>query len=583
MLFNHGCIMDDNSKKSKAQTFDELSVGISREERQKILNSMDSQKAEHGDLFAGKTKMSVQKIDEKAEFEQRLKRQSFLQRLFLWIYSIITSTSMEEAFNVTLVKKIAHEVESNYPSLIFFRKKLLYGGFHEKLIQLKSALDFFVPYMKLYESNPGEFMVMVGHVVMPEYEETMESSSNPYVVPMSDELSKDKKNELFQNLCLSLQNIPADYQKEMYQYARAVFWLNEFVKIPLDKILSKFSMNEEHVQSCVFSFVKADFGKFARVMSNYVQIDDNLLAVLAFAHQKIENLPVDVAQNLEAYNREFYSAAKLHVSMIEMFIDSVPVSKISKVVMENSLYTPEAMSGGENWLELFTEQWKIDLKNKMMQRDREYRKEILKHKIAEQFKLNAFPTFPFRPWEALGSFSFKYDLSLGFVNFFVRQRYATYMTIFKAISMEGQFAIKDNEREFIEAVDSFTEVNNALEVLANSLSAAGEYGLDFSRYEGEGNRSEDTDRKIEILLTSLESEVSEIIKDFRRLCHRLSMLLTGFISDKYVGKYGAIMNLRNMQRRLGDFYQMVSDANESFKNAYDTTLQIDDIENPKDL
>lgn len=61
------------------------------------------------------------------------------------------------------------------------------------------------------------------------------------------------------------------------------------------------------------------------------------------------------------------------------------------------------------------------------------------------------------------------------------------------------------------------------------------------------------------------------------------MLLSGFVSDKYAGKYGAIMNLHSMQRRLGDFYQMVVDAKDSFKNAYEMALSLDEIENPKDL
>ncbi|MCR5762223.1 MAG: DUF5312 domain-containing protein [Treponema sp.] len=578
--------MDNNSKNSNVQTFDELSGKISKEERQKILNSMDSQqKVDDKDLFASKTKMTGQKLDEKAEFEQRLKRQSLFQKIYLWIYSIITSSSIEEAFNQSLVKKIARDVESHYPSLIQYRKKLLLGEFHEKLMQLKNALDFFAPHLEMYSSEPGSFIVMIGHVIMPDFEEKLKKSSDPYSIPISEPLTKEQRNDFFQALSVNLQNIPDDYLKEMYRFARVIFWLNEFVKMPVDKIISKFSMTEDHVLACLFSFVKLDFSKLAKVMCNYVQVDERILDTFVTVMQNNSQWtwePVEIDAESQDLYKEFYSSAKLHITMIESFLDAVPVAKISKVVMENSLYTPEAMSGGENWLELFTEQWKQNFKKRVAQRERDYTKEVLKKKLEEQFKVSSFPLFPFRPWENLGAFTFKYEFSLGFVNFFIKQRYSAYMTIFKAISLEGQFAVKDNEREFTEAVDSFVEINSSLEVLATQLSAAGEYGLEFSKYEAYETPTEDVIRKMHLLFRSLEDDASGIAKDFRRLCHRMIMLLSGFVSDKYSGKYGAIMNLRNMQRRLGDFYQMVVDARDCFKNAYDMSLKLDEVENPKD-
>ena len=575
--------MDGNSKNSNVQTFDELSGKITKEERQKILNSMDGSKNDDKDLFAGKTKMSVQKLDEKAEFEQRLKRQSIFQKIYLWIYSIVTSSSIEEAFNMTLVKKVARDIEAHYPSLIHYRKKLLYGEFYEKLMQLKSAMDFFAPHLELYSENPGAFIVTLGHVIMPEYEETLKSSCDPYTIPITEPLTKEKRNDFFQTLGVNLQNIPIEYEKEMYRFARGIFWLKEFVKMPVDKILAKFSMMDDHVYACMFSFLKLEFAKLSKVLCNYVQLDEHILDAFVVIMQNGNQWEVDVAdENFRETYKDFYTSARLNISIIESFLDAVPMSKISKVVMENSLYTPEAMSGGENWLELFTEQWKLNFKKRVSQRERDYKKELLKKTISEQFKVSSLPLFPFRPWENLGAFTFKYELSLGFANFFVKLRYSAYMTIFKAISLEGQFAVKDNEREFTEAVDTFMEINSALESLANQLSAAGEYGLEFSKYEFYDKPTEELNKKIELLFNSLENDAAEICKDFRRLCHRMVMLLTGFVSDKYVGKYGSIMNLRNMQRRLGDFYQMVVDAKDCFKNAYDMSLQLDEIENPKD-
>ena len=574
---------------TESGTFDQLAGDLSRKERKDMLDRMgDGQSAATGEdteLFAAKTKVPDARASERAEFSLKLKQESVFTKVFLWIKSILTSSSMEDVFNASLVRGIARDVENQFPSLIVYRRKAFYNIFYEKLLELKKVADFFRPYLVLYEDKPGAFYVILGHVLMPEFEKQFAEQVDPFQYSFDLPLSTEIKNDLLQTVGARLKEIPADYQREMYRCAKSVFWLDQFTKLPFAKMLSRFSLSEENVRECAFSPLRADFGKFAEVIDNYVPVDSGVIEAFICSmgvNGAYEWFREEDEGAQDGDYADFRDAVRMHLGMLDMFIKTVPVEKLAKIVFEDALYTLPELSGGENWQDLFSERWKHLFKKRMALWESNFAKEKLRVKLDAYFHFKAFPLFPFRPWENVwNGIHFQRELTLGLINFFMKQRYVAYTAIFKAIATEGQFAIKDNQREFTEAIDNFNEVNNDLDVLANQLSQAGEYGSEFSKYEGKKERTEAAASKINWIMVELESDAAEISRSFRRMGHRMINLLSGFISDKYTGRYGAVINLRDMQRRLGDFYSMVKDAKVSFEHIYEVVQELDELEDPK--
>ena len=583
--------MGKSANKTESETFEQLAGDLSSKERKDMLNKLSGGQnilagEGNSELFAAKSKVVDKKAANKAEFSLRLKQESVLKKVFLWIQSLLTSSPMEDVFNASLVKNIARDIDSQFPALILYRRKVLYNIFYEKLLELKKVADFFRPYLALYESNPGAFYVALAHVVLPEFERRFAETADPFQFSFELPLSKEIKNELLQSMVSEIDGLSAEDQQVMYRCAQSVFWLDQLVNLPVVKMLSRFTLSEENVRECAFSAIgKLDFEKFTQVIYNYVPLDSNIIETFICCMKSTYDWVHLEQEDGQAEDyADFRNAVRVNLSMLDMYIKTVPVEKLARVVFEDALYTPPALSGGANWRELFSEQWKQLFKNRMSLWEREFTKEKLRIKLRHYFHFNDFPLFPFRPWEKVwgdGSVQFQRNLSLGLINFFMKQRYVAYSAIFKAIAMEGHFAVKDNQREFSEAIDNFNEVNNDLDVLANQLSQAGDYGSEFSKYEGNKERTELAVNKINWIMVELESDAAEISRSFRRMGHRMINLLSGFISDKYSGRYGAVINLRDMQRRLGDFYSMVKDAKVSFEHIYEVVQELDELEDPK--
>ena len=57
--------------------------------------------------------------------------------------------------------------------------------------------------------------------------------------------------------------------------------------------------------------------------------------------------------------REYLSKAASNISMIQMFISTVPMSALGKVVYGDYDWKVEETGGGEDWFMKYKEEWKV--------------------------------------------------------------------------------------------------------------------------------------------------------------------------------------------------------------------------------
>ena len=578
--------MGKNKKdQNNSSTFETLVEGISNDERKDILDR--AIKIQQQEKVSGRKKDSVEAVagsTAKAEFESRLKSQPLFSKFIIWMQSLITNIPAEEVLNRHLVNSIAHEVESRYPLLIVFRQKLLYNGFYEKLAELKHVADFFRPYLADFSKDPGAFYVELAHIIMPDIEQRIEEETDPYQFPLSEEISRDRQSMLQDTMLQIISTIPFDLQQDMYKYARSINWLNLLVKAPVGDLITKFTVSEEGVRVCPFTVAEAEFSKLASIACSYTPVDDVVIeAFMRYAEQRFsEGGPEGMDEKAEA-DKKFSSLAQQQIPIVEMFISSVPMEKLSKLVYGNALFSVSMSGGGEDWFERYTDRWKRILARRLKQRDIDRKKELVKDKLAKYFKLGGFPMFPFRPWEKLwDGISFRYDLSLGLVYAFFKHRFIPYMRLFKTAMLEGEFAYKDNQRELGVAIDEFLRVNGGLEELANKLSASGEYGIEFMKYTGSQSRSSAAMHRVSLIMKGISSDVHAIERDFDRMTMRLISLLTGFTSEKFTGKYCAITNMHRIRNHVCDFPSLLKECNSSFQHMFEILKDVEQLEQADD-
>ncbi|MBP5156332.1 MAG: hypothetical protein ILP18_00475 [Treponema sp.] len=565
-------------------TFDRLAQGISSNERKDMLDKIkgpDSQEEEAGLTQKKRKDVSVVE-EERQEFALKLKKETVFRRFWIWFKSLFSEMSVEEIYNEVLVSELAHDIERHFPDLLIYRRKVLFNSFYDKLLLLAKAADFFRPYLKIFDRNPGYFYVELSKILMPGIVEEIETDSDPYQYPFSEPLEESSIKELRQTLLEGLCSLGMENQREMYQYAQMLCWLGSFVKIPFDRIIRRFSATQDQTYVCLFSQMRGDIDEFARVMCNYVHIDERLIgAFVLFLQDTAEDPNLSEIDSNALREKNFRALASSQIAIIEMFASNVPMEKMAKIVLNNYLYVAQPSGGGEDWLEKFSDFMKKSFEKRLKNWRADREKERLKGLLYEYFKQTSFPQFPCRPWEKLWTGAKPVNsLSIGFVNYFVRKHFTDYMTVLKGLSLEGDFSIKKNQKQLSVALDSFEQVSAYLDNLTNDLSSSGGYAKEFAVFEGIKTRNENSLGHINMIIAEIDDDCARIIKLFTSMCGEMDQLITGFVSGRSSPPFGCILNLGKILRRMGNVQELLKDIRLNFFCAFDLIGKLQAIEDP---
>ncbi len=576
----------NNKAETKSSNLERLAQGISDSERKDMLSKLKEVTPEEGENIPGLTQKkkrdAVQAEEERREFALKLRKEPLLRRFWIWVKSMFSEMSVEEIYNESLVSELAHDIERHYPDLLIYRRKVLFNSFYEKLLLLAKASEFFKPYIKIFDRNPGSFYVELSKILMPGVVEEIEADSDPYQYSFSEPLEDGIIKELRQRVLEGLCSLGIENQRDMYQYAQMLCWLGMFVKIPFEKLIRRFGTSADQMNLCLFSQFRNDIDELARVMCNYVHIDERLIgAFVLFLQDSADDPNLSESDSNAIKERNFRSLATSQIAMIEMFVNNVPMEKMAKIVLNNYLYVAQPSGGGEDWLEQFSGCVKNHFEKRLREWRADFEKEQLKVLLKEYFGLAMFPQFPYRPWEKLWSGTKPINvLSIGLVNYFVKQHFTEYMTVLKGVSLEGDFSVKKNQKQLSVALDSFEQVNNYLDTLTSDLSPSGGYAAEFSTFEGIKTKSENSISHINMIVAEVDDDCGRIIKLFKTMCADLDSLIAGFISGKGLPPYGCIVNLGKILRRIGNVSERLKDMRLNFSYAYDLIVKLQNVEDP---
>lgn len=566
---------------SDNSTFNELVNEISRGEREQMLKSMNQGKSLEG--YAPNNISEDASKNEERNLATELKNVSLLKKLVLWFIATFTSSTMEEVLNKFLIKDIARSVDKVGPGLVINKKKILGPAFYEKVSELKKAADFFAPYIGKYESNTGSYYMLLGSIVVPELSDEIQRESDPYQYALNVNVTNEMKNLLVSKMDMAIDDLSSGKKAEMYLAIRGVEWLRNFVKLPFGKITSKFEVQPDGSRGCGYAEVKNEFGEIARIMSNYIPLTDESVQALFMLNKNRGNSLggyEDKSMDDEDDGSLFMDNAASQNAIIRMFNSTVPILNIARLVFENCSYIPDSYGGGEGWFQRFRAQWKLLFERRWNNWERDANKEKIKYKLNDFFMLDDFPLYPVRPWESVGIGKvFHYQLTLGFVNYYMKNQFYQFKQALTTIAVEGDFAMKDNRIEFSESLNTFTKVIENLELLASQLSASGEYGSAFASFEAKESLANVDEVRLDNIMGSIEKTVSQIIKDFGKTCRNMKNLLGGILGNKITPYYGPVVNFTKLggkENRV--FNALVNKASDSINQAYEFLQDVEPLD-----
>lgn len=526
--------------------FDSLAAGISNNERQAILDNIQKKNELISDTNV-KSDVASQQVPE--TLKEKISTLSLFQRIILWFKSMIKGSDIESVYNSYLLSKSGALIESQYPGLLNYKKGLFLDGMFEKLSQLKDALAFFVPYTTEYEENRSQFYVYLASIIIPEISEEIKTVSDPFQYPFDKELNSEMRASLIAKMENVINRISQEDRNQMYVCAKAVEWLANAIRLPINKFLLKFVMDESGHKECPINQVSSEVVAFSRFFGDIQTIPDELIRALYFFSER-SNLSA-TKQSVDAADEQensFLSNAESKNGMLRMFAKYVPCAELAKIATNDAMYIATPSGGGEDWMQLFKNQQKVLFDRRWADWLVEYKKEKVKSKLFDYFKIQSFPKFPVRPWALYeDEVKFGFEYTLGFIYSFIQNFTNPYMAVLKTLSIEGDFAIKENRIEFIETYSGYEKLNDDMENLMGALSQNGEYGMMFESLASSESDSASRLSALKDILADLENFVKEIVTYFGKVSRSMTNLLSTATGERSSQYYGPVVNINKIQ------------------------------------
>ena len=533
-------------------SFDELVAGISSDERKYLLAKIN-QNREHSFPL-------VQPAREETDgftLDIKLNSESFLYKLFLWIRSLVSKKHKLEIYNDDLIRTLARKINKNHPGIVDMQNGLILSLFYEKLKELKNAADFFKPYFNIFNENPGKFYVFMSTFIAPEIASSINAEADPYSVPFEKEGTKEVRSSLLKKMEGILKDIPQKSRAVMYDAVKSLNWLKRFSELPYMHFLAQFTAIVSETYTCPFTNAQTDFNALASVLSDARSIPNEALEALFLFPQRKGGATVELDQDTEKSMREFLSKSAAGISMVQMFISTVPFFALGKVIFSDYDWQIETFGGAEDWFVKFKEEWKIVFDERWESWLRDRKKSQLADVLMENFGILSFPELPYRPWANLwGGVPFRCEMTGGFLYWFATVKYEEVMGVLNVLVLEGVFLNNDNRAEFSEAMNKFAEINHQVQLFGESLDEKGSVGSVFAKLIADHVRTLKGQNMVNSIILNAETSVRGWESSFCDCCRTIEKVLSGILDDEKTDKkYESIQNLMTIRGRENRAYR----------------------------
>lgn len=533
-------------------SFDELVAGISSDERKYLLAKINQNRERSFPL--------VQPAREETDgftLDIKLNSESFLYKLFLWIRSLISKKHKLEIYNNDLIRTLARKINKNHPGIVDMQNGLILSLFYEKLKELKNAADFFKPYFNIFNENPGKFYVFMSTFIAPEIASSINAEADPYSVPFEKEGTKEVRSSLLKKLEGILKDIPQKSRAVMYDAVKSLNWLKRFSELPYTHFLAQFTAIVSENYTCPFTNAQTDFNALANVLSDARSIPNEALEALFLFPQRKGGATVELDQDTEKSMREFLSKSAAGISMVQMFISTVPFFALGKVIFSDYDWQIETFGGAEDWFVKFKEEWKIVFDERWESWLRDRKKSQLADVLMEKFGILSFPELPYRPWANLwGGVPFRCEMTGGFLYWFATVKYEEVMGVLNVLVLEGVFLNNDNRAEFSEAMNKFAEINHQVQLFGESLNEKGSVGSVFAKLIADHVRTLKGQNMVNSIILNAETSIRGWESSFCDCCRTIEKVLAGILDDEKTDKkYESIQNLMTIKGRENRAYR----------------------------
>lgn len=533
--------MDESQKKS---TFDRLVAGLDSAERKDMLSRLN----QAGEKDIEISNDSTLYDNFQGTLSVRLKNESFFYRFFLWLRSLFTKVPLDVIYNDDILTGMARKINREHPGLLNPQAEYLDSLFFERLTSLKTAADFFKPYIYQVDENPGAFYVFLSSFVAPQLSDHINQAADPYNLPAETEPTNDVRMDLLRKLDDVLKNMQTGTKAKIYEAVKSIQWLGKFTGLPFIHFISQFTDIKDGVYTCPYVNAKADFDAFSAVFDSSLVVPNEVLEALFLFSQKKEISGNYSAIDVENSVKKFMAVASSHFSTIKMFTSIIPVTTMGKIIFKDYNWTPSAVGGGEDWNVKFRNQWRKIIEIRWGEFLKERKKSLLETGLEHDFGLTSFPELPNRPWTTIwGGLPFSCEMTGGFIAWYVTNLFPNDQKLLNTILMEGIFLHQENRTDFANVLDTLIKSARIINNLLENLDFKGAYGTTFEEMGSTSSRTFKAQQTIENLISKIESEIKGTAIDFCNAVREMEKHFKGIFEELNDGVHGPLQNFNTIK------------------------------------
>lgn len=524
--------------------FDKLVAGMDAEERSNMLEKINSSSVSVVQLLETENQLPEKNVS----LHIRFRGESAFYRFLLWLRGLVEKKDPEKIYNEDVLASMARRINRDHPGILNHKNFLLDSVFYEHLKALKSAAEFFKPYFNIIDDNPGDFYVFLSSFVAPELSDKITAEADPFSLSFDTEPEQETKNKLLKNLDDILKNIDGGTKSNLYSAVTSLNWLRQFTRLPYIHFTSQFTNLTENNFTCPYRNAVNDFSSFAAVFSNIMSVQNEVLEAMLMYSQRKEMTKNAQEKDIERTIKEFIAKANQCLGALQMFISSVPIIKVGKIINADYDWLPGNIDGVEGWFPNFRSQWRKIIDVRWADWLRERKKKNLETYLGNDFGLFEFPTLTYRPWQALWlRVPFSCELTGGFLSWFSENRYEEMIPYFNDVMMEGVFIRNENRIEYSEGLNLFVQANTQMKELLDRLAPEGEYGAQFEEFATSRIRSFQVQNQIDSMMTTTESEIRECVKKFCKGGRMMDKCLNGILTEERDKIHDGLQNITSIK------------------------------------
>lgn len=565
-------------RSSERGSFDELVAGISAEERKFLLAKLNQNREKELPLL-----QPMREEVDSFTLDLKLNHESLFYKFILWLRTVFTKRPKLELYNNDLIGNLARKINRDHPGIVDMGNGLLQSLFYEKIKELKHVSEFFSPYITMMNDEQGKFYVFLGAFLAPTITTMINSEVDPYQIPFEREATNELRASLLRRLDAILKEINPNEKAKLYDAVRTLHWLKNFCSLTYTHFISQFTAIISENYTCPFSNAQVDFPGFASVLCNAKSVSNEALEALFLFPQRNGGAAVELDGETENSVNQFLSKAATNISMIQMFISTVPMANLGKIVFSDFDWQVSEPSGAEDWFVKFKEEWKCVFDARWGSWLRDRKKAQLAQVLNEKFGLEKFPELAHRPWTKLwGGMPFACEMTAGFLEWFALNEYPTVIQIFNVLILEGVFVNNENRAELSEGMNLFSDVNQDVIDFSSSLSPAGSIGTVFQKQIDEHVRSIKGQSLINTVIVNAEASVRSWEAKFCEAVRTIERVLHGIMDEERTKDYDGLQNYMTLKGRGNrEFRDNLANAREKINECRQILGEIEPLDMAK--